>query len=179
MIRFGSGDIMHRPQSYGVLAHGCNALGVMGAGVALQIAKKWPKVAEEYRNICGRNRIMQVKLLGRAIVCDPLAPEVLGDVTEHLAMDPLIANLVTQPIPGPFARGDYISKAMQELRGFNKKAQASICMPAIGAGLGGLSWNGVKELIVQVWTGYEGTVDVFETYVPGQAFQPNEMFEVK
>lgn len=48
-INYIKGDALHPNQEgSGVLAHCCNDLGVMGAGIALAIAKKWPIVKSRY-----------------------------------------------------------------------------------------------------------------------------------
>lgn len=39
-----------------VICHGANCYGVMGAGVALAIARKWPRIEESYRIMCRRNK---------------------------------------------------------------------------------------------------------------------------
>jgi O-acetyl-ADP-ribose deacetylase (regulator of RNase III) len=44
------GDLLD--QKTDVIAHQVNCLGVMGAGVALQIKNKWPEVYEGYKNFC-------------------------------------------------------------------------------------------------------------------------------
>lgn len=48
-ITFICGDITSVAD--GMIAHGVNCKGVMGAGVALAIKKKWPKAFQKYANI--------------------------------------------------------------------------------------------------------------------------------
>jgi O-acetyl-ADP-ribose deacetylase (regulator of RNase III) len=45
---------------------------------------------------------------------------------------------------------------------------ASIAMPRIGAGYGGLSWRKVRAVIDRVFADWSGTLYVYEAYVPLQ-----------
>ena len=46
---------------------------------------------------------------------------------------------------------------------------ASIALPRIGAGYGGLSWKKVREAIIEkVFAGWPGTLYVYEAYAPGR-----------
>lgn len=49
-----------------IIAHQVNCKGVMGAGLALQIKNKYPKVFEEYRRFC--NDTPKTQLLGSSLV---------------------------------------------------------------------------------------------------------------
>lgn len=40
----------------GVIFHQVNTLGVMGAGLALQLRKKWPVVFDEYKEFCNSGK---------------------------------------------------------------------------------------------------------------------------
>jgi O-acetyl-ADP-ribose deacetylase (regulator of RNase III) len=42
----------------------------------------------------------------------------------------------------------------------------SIAMPKIGAGYGGLSWKKIKRIVESVFHDWDGTVLIYEEYVP-------------
>ena len=48
-ISYLFGDLIRAPEP--IIAHGCNCMGVMGAGVALQIKKHFPEAYKSYRQI--------------------------------------------------------------------------------------------------------------------------------
>lgn len=48
MIRYAKGDVLTTNDD--IILHGCNSAGVMGAGVALAIKRKFPKAEIDYVN---------------------------------------------------------------------------------------------------------------------------------
>ncbi len=54
MIKEMTGDIFHLLDTGVVqaIAHGCNAQGAMGAGVAAVVSKRWPQLYLKYRQEC-------------------------------------------------------------------------------------------------------------------------------
>ena len=46
---------------------------------------------------------------------------------------------------------------------------ASIAIPRIGTGYGGLSWKKVRAIVEQVYEGWPGTLYVYEGYHPEEA----------
>jgi O-acetyl-ADP-ribose deacetylase (regulator of RNase III) len=120
-------------QGLPALAHGVNCEGSMG-GIAGQFARRWPALAEDYRERCANGQI------------------VLGEVFTWTAPDGLVVyNLVTQPYPGPcaelFAIGTSLAAAVRhaEEHGIDQ-----IGLPRIGAGIGGLEWDDVLAVIDEV-----------------------------
>jgi O-acetyl-ADP-ribose deacetylase (regulator of RNase III) len=69
MIEYKNGNILNATTH--IIAHQVNSLGIMGAGVALQIKNKWPIVFESYYKLC--NDTVSLRLLGRCqiIQVDP------------------------------------------------------------------------------------------------------------
>lgn len=112
----------------GVLAHGCNMLGVMGGGIAWAIANKWPIALSEYEN----------HLIGGAQ---------LGEVS-FVKVEPniIVANCLTQPHVGfydgkPPAKKDAIRASLGTCIAFCNSNGYDLYAPQIGAGLGGLDWK--------------------------------------
>lgn len=111
-------------------AHGCNCAGAMGKGIALQFKNKYPKMYSEYRAMC------------KGGLFNP------GDVFDYNYGNGHIYNLGTQVSWKTKARLEYIEDSvvrMLELAASDNVTK--IALPAIGAGLGGLNWNDVKEIL--------------------------------
>ncbi|HEY7094477.1 MAG TPA: macro domain-containing protein [Ktedonobacterales bacterium] len=48
----------------------------------------------------------------------------------------------------------------------------SIAMPCIGVGYGGLSWRRVRALVERVFSDWDGTLYLYEEYIPGTVDAP-------
>ena len=133
------GDIFAIESVYSY-AHGCNCAGAMGKGIALQFRDKYPKMYEEYKQMCKDGEYCP------------------GDVFDYNYGNGHIYNLGTQVTWRTRAKIEYIENATRD----NVK---SIALPAIGAGLGGLQWDDVKRLFDKVSDNYPD-VDLYvvETY---------------
>lgn len=119
----------------GVIAHGCNAQGVMGAGVAAAIREKWPHVYEQYRGWC------------EAYSADPRL--LMGKVQIVKIDDGLsVANCVTQFTTGRGRQVSYdaVDTAMRTLDSAAPEG-ARVHLPAIGAGLGGGDWTVIRTIV--------------------------------
>lgn len=57
MLQVVEGDLWAGATGKCVIAHGCNSLGVMGAGFAAQLRVRYPLAFLEYRSMCLNNRI--------------------------------------------------------------------------------------------------------------------------
>lgn len=117
------------------IIHGCNAQGKMGAGVALEVRKKWPEVFRAYSQVC--------KLRN--------AEEIVGTCISTPTNDGhVIGNLITQKYygRGVFARPSWIQSSIVEfITQFRPEVIAS---PKIGCGLGGLLWADVSPIYKQI-----------------------------
>jgi hypothetical protein len=143
------GDIFAIPgvTSY---AHGCNCVGAMGKGIAVQFRNKFPAMYEEYRQLCadGSYRV--------------------GDVFDYNYGSGHIYNLGTQASWRTQAKLEYIRSSVEKMLAL---AQADgvdrIALPAIGAGLGGLEWDEVKA-VLDAAAAKNPEVDLYvvETYSP-------------
>lgn len=140
-VQYRTGDLFTSDAD--ALAHGCNCQGVMGAGIAVQFRKRYPKMFEDYRARCMNGSFG----IGSCFAWD--APD--GKV---------IYNLGTQKYPGPCARLEDIRTALLTmLRMPTKKNQLirTIALPRIGCGHGGLKWPDVKNIIEQTASGQNFT----------------------
>jgi len=129
---------------------GCNATGAMGKGIALEFKKRWPEMYQEYKIRCKQGKLK------------------LGDVFHWTNREFHIFNLITQPRPGPYAELDAIEKALDKaiqlciLHRIN-----SVAIPKIGAGLGGLPWEAVKQIIESRFSKLPIKGLIVEDYVQG------------
>lgn len=134
-ITYVNGDLFSSPDR--MIAHGCNAQGVMGSGVAKIIRDKFPGAFDLYRKEFETNGLC------------------LGQVVMFKTGDKFIANLITQDKYGGFnADGsrvvnvDYQAchNAFEYMISYAaQRGIRGISIPKIGAGLGGGDWNLVEE----------------------------------
>lgn len=128
------GDVLNIEK--GIIVHGCNSLGIFGAGIAAQIKSRFPEVFNVYAK---HHRTM-------------------GSITFLEVSDgKFIVNGITQKSTG---KGKQISyDAIEEvfIRAvtlqrtiFNDTGESlPICFPMIGAGLGGGNWAVIQTIIDQ------------------------------
>lgn len=120
----------------GIVAHGCNCLGVMGAGVALAIARKWPKALNDYKQYLTQFGPAFHLALGHVQLS---SMDVQGEL--------LIANCFTQVSVGYDKDGNppaSLSAIEDSLRSLVKTCnirRQDLYTPQIGCGLGGLDWE--------------------------------------
>jgi O-acetyl-ADP-ribose deacetylase (regulator of RNase III) len=113
------------------LAHGCNCQGSMDGGIAVQFRRQWPEMYEEYRARCLDGRFR------------------LGEVFPwRTAAGLVIFNLATQYLPGADARLDAVEQALGRMVAqAGEMGVSRIGMPRIGAGIGGLQWEDVRQVM--------------------------------
>lgn len=152
-IRFVTGDLLASNEP--VILHGVNNCGVMGAGIALAIKKKWPEVFNLYHD----NYLDQT----RRMVLGDIQPVMLDSWMETKTGTQLVINACTQRLNSSAAKArgeipvsyDAIDRIFHTLDHMNLK---TVAMPMIGAGLGGGNWKVIREII-------EGRATTFEPIV--------------
>lgn len=109
-----------------VFAHGCNAYGVMGSGIAKTIKDRFPNVYETYRN----------HYLEHGLRPADVIPAYMMETED----DPrIMLNLITQIEPGPNARYEFLAESLQRAVDYCAKlGEEHLSIPAIGCGIGGL-----------------------------------------
>ena len=114
-----------------VLAHGVNCRGAMGAGIAIKFREMFPVMYSQYRDMCLHGQLNPGSIM-------PWDQE----------SGWLIYNLATQPYPGPSASLESVGHCIAAmLKDSCHRSVSVIGMPRVGAGLGGLQWGDVKEVI--------------------------------
>ncbi len=132
-------------------AHGCNCAGAMGKGIALQFRRKYPEMYLEYKAMCKNG------------IYNP------GDVFDYNYGDGHIYNLGTQATWRTKARIEYIEQSVKTMLELAVRENVTkIAIPAIGAGLGGLKWEDVKDVLNRVSADYL-TIDLYVV----EAYQSN------
>ena len=131
-------------------AHGCNCAGAMGKGIALQFRSKYPEMYSEYKTMCEEG------------IYKP------GDVFDYNYGDGHIYNLATQATWRTKAKIKYIEQSVKTMLELAMRDNVTkIAIPAIGAGLGGLKWDEVKDVLNRVSADYPAIeLYVVETYHP-------------
>lgn len=146
-IIYKKGDVTQADEP--VIVHGCNALGVMGGGVAKSIRDKFPKAYQLYRNEYERFGLR----LGTLI-----------DGGESGGKR--IIHAITQGSYGTDRRQvnyESVYRCFEALNAFASRARAdAIAMPRIGAGLGGGHWPIIATIIEETATAYQPVVYDYE-----------------
>ena len=147
-MEYRTGDLFE--QGLPALAHGVNCRGGMG-GIAGLFAAKWPNMEYEYQAVCAVGGLQP------------------GDVLPWSAPEgTVIYNCATQLEPGADARLEAIEDSLAaavhdaESRGIDR-----VGMPRIGAGIGGLLWSEVQEVVEKVGAGT--TVTLVVVSLPARA----------
>ena len=161
------GNVLEPQKLYGdkelvVIPHCCNNLGLMGAGVALSIKKKYPELVESY--------------FEASEISDGGLKNWLGDVFFGLREDGklLIANMIGQdgirgkdnPKPVKYWA---LLRAMQETLAYAggcvmRGEKVVFHCPKFGSDLAGGDWNIIEALIQETWVdrGFDVVVYEFE-----------------
>jgi O-acetyl-ADP-ribose deacetylase (regulator of RNase III) len=131
-----------------IIAHGCNTMGIMGAGIALQMRLRYPAMYTAYQKLCSDNSFSDT-LCGRIQVWDKDTP--------------IVCNLFTQHHLGRHAKLDYINQSFfamfSYMRAFNL---TKVAIPLVGCGIGGLKFNNVFPEIVDAarFSRFGGTIRI-------------------
>jgi len=140
MVKFVTGDLFTYP-GLDAIAHGCNCAGVMGAGIAKEFKKRFPGNYEYYKAACTDGSFRP------------------GIVLSYKAFNKYILNLATQDEFINPATLDVVKECLWQMLDVVNMSNAcgysnikTIGLPRIGAGLGGLDWDEVKQVILELDT---------------------------
>ncbi|HEU0129548.1 MAG TPA: macro domain-containing protein [Mycobacteriales bacterium] len=112
------------------IGHGCNCAGVMVAGIAVEFRRRWPRMYDEYRRRCRAGKFR------------------LGGCWAYDAGDVVVYNLATQREPGAHATLGAIERSVATaLADVAARGLPSLGLPRLGAGIGGLRWDDVREVL--------------------------------
>lgn len=148
MITYVNGDIF---QSGAIaLVNTVNTVGVMGKGLALQFKKRFPNNFREYEKACRENKVELGKML---ISCD-----------SFMGIDKIIINFPTKNNWKSKSHLEDIISGLHDLVvQMLARNIASVAIPPLGCGLGGLHWEDVKREIEIAFSNYPDLdVQVYE-----------------
>lgn len=124
--------------THGIIAHGCNAKGVMGSGVAKQIKTKYHAAYLAYLHDLDKLAELNLPIVGST-----------GFV--RVTRDVVVANMITQEYYGSDGR-QYVSykairDTMTDVLNQSKKFELDVHIPyMVGAGLGGGDLATIKTI---------------------------------
>lgn len=186
-LRHVYGDVLRPQKIYGddelvVIPHCCNNIGVMGAGVALQIARKYPELVASYfaqHKSSGTDEVSGLK-------------NMLGEVFFGLEDSGklLIANMIGQDGtrgPGNEKPVKYwaLLRGMQETLAYAggckmRSDKVVFHCPKFGSDLAGGDWNVIEALIQETWVDRGFDVVVYEWEPDENKWGPvDEVLEIK
>lgn len=109
-----------------------NCVGFMGGGLALEFKLRYPKMYDEYKKNVENNNVK------------------IGKLTYHQEKDIKIINFPTKDNFRDPSKIEYIEKGLNNfIKTYQKNNIKSIAFPKLGAGLGGLNWKTVRNLIIR------------------------------
>lgn len=144
MLEYRTGDLFALDTD--ILVNTVNCKGVMGAGLALAFKTRYPAMFADYQRKCKAGRI---KPGGIDEWTDPRTGKT-------------ILNFATKDHWREPSRYEYIRDGLVLLREYlAARGEASVALPALGAGHGGLEWTRVREMIEQHLDDLHAEITVF------------------
>ena len=143
MIYYVKGNMFDK--AYDVRINTVNCVGVMGAGLALEFKKRYPKMFDEYKHLCNTGS------LG------------VGKLHSFRADDCLIVNFPTKDHWKNDSKMEYIEAGLRVLRPrmITWDSSTTCAMVRLGCGIGKLDWNDVRPLIEKHLGDLPLTIDVY------------------
>lgn len=147
MIVFKSGNILTDKSQ--AIVNTVNCVGVMGKGLALQYKKAFPDNFKKYKAACDKKLVQP----GNMFVTE--YKDILGDK--------FIVNFPTKNHWKGVSKIEFIEDGLKDLViQIEKLNIQSIAIPPLGAGLGGLDWDSVKDRIIESFSNTGIEVIVYE-----------------
>lgn len=149
MVRYLTGDLFSSPAQ--VITNTVNCVGVMGAGLALEFKKRWPKMYDDYKARCERGEVIP----GQPYLYEDGEVQILNFPTKRHWKENSLINDIEDGLK-------YLAINHAEMGVF------FLALPPLGCGLGGLNWPEVKTLIDKHLGAIEGLeVLVYEPSATG------------
>ena len=144
-IEYKVGNIFDTKQP--IIAHGVNCRGAFGAGVAGQIAQKYPQVRREYLKWFKQGKWA------------------LGEIQFVKLPKLTIVNMATQDTfggPGVHVDYDALSLCLNQVFSIcDSRRGEGMAMPRVGAGLAGGDWDKIKRIIEYNYRGYDFPLEIW------------------
>lgn len=144
-VEYKVGDLFSTTTKH--IAHGVNAQGYMGGGVAKVVANLYPNVEAEYVEACKSGELQ--KSLFQLVET--------GDEDGRV-----IVNVLTQIFPGAEAKYALIFEGFHALLAHLETLEVKrLALPRVGAGIGGLSWGVTARLLEILAEEYKVVLEVW------------------
>ena len=141
MLIYKKGDIIAEGHRYNAVVNPVNCVGVMGAGLAKQYKEAFPDYFKHYADLCQKGWFE----LGK-VHAYPIGKMTPGELTPNWILSfPTKKHWKDQSTIESVSAG--LQMVVQIIDALNLK---TLAIPAIGAGLGGLSWDDVKDKIDEI-----------------------------
>lgn len=143
MITVAEVDILQDPSPYEAIVCPINTVGVMGAGLAKEFANRYPKMFDAYKDACKNGRLKA----GHVWVYDHLP---MGQWDTGERPNVIICFPTKRHYNDKSKLEDVVTGLIDLIRVVQEKNIRSLAIPALGCGLGGLSWPTVRPVIEAV-----------------------------
>lgn len=155
MIKYLNGDLLK--SGCDIICHQVNCMGVMGAGIALQIRNKWDNVYRQYKEHCKQNNYDDKILLGEILPIETKSGKI-------------IINMFSQSNYGRcgiYTNYDAFRFACIKIKTLyenkNIKNKIKIGFPnKIGCGLAGGSWDIINKIIIEIFNDCDLEVEIWK-----------------
>lgn len=147
MLVIKNGDLLKATED--IICHQVNPDGIMGGGIALAIARKYPNCLKEYQSLCEERDFDYEELKGLALIVK---------VSDDLE----IANCFSQD---PDFNTDY--DALREIFGtileVCKRSFKTVAIPYnYGCGIANGDWNTVTEILEELSDMYQVDINIYK-----------------
>lgn len=158
MISYVKGNILHDQAD--AIINTVNTVGVMGKGLALQFKKAFPDNFKAYKTACDSKDLTTGKML--------TVP------TQSMNAPYYIINFPTKAHWKGKSKIEFIKDGLEDLKKEVQRLElTSVAIPALGSGLGGLSWSEVEH---EIQTALADMPDIeWRVYPPQEAPQAEQM----
>ncbi len=143
MISYVCGDLFDSQAQ--ALVNTVNCVGIMGKGIALAFKKKYPDMYHHYKRDCESGKIQP------------------GILTLYRNTDPWIINFPTKRHWKSPSRIEDIEAGLKDfIERYKEWHIASVAMPALGCGHGGLDWKKVRPLMEKYLENLDINIEIYE-----------------
>lgn len=143
------GDIFDYAETH-ALAHGVNCQGLMGAGIAATMRKRYPGMERFYRLLCTSHALVPGGMF-------PWHDRETGDV---------ILNCASQNEPGADARLGWLLASLRLAASYCVEQNYELAIPEIGCHIGGLDRDEAFRVFEQIGNEVELTVVTYAAPTP-------------
>jgi len=142
MLIIKQGNVLEATEN--IICHQVNEHKIMGGGLALQIARLYPKVEEEYIKYCDSFNEKNKDVYGEWQICQAKGEQ-------------FIFNCFTQQ--HFITRYDLVKKVFKQIKLYCKQRDLSICIPyKYGCGIANGEWEQVESILLDIFDDYDISV---------------------